>query len=188
MSTENSYTRLLAEARSGSRAGMGELAVVVWERLHPFVLRVTLNPDLTEDVLQETILALLSGLDDLRDPSRFWPWMYRIAWSKIQNHVRSRRVRSSAEASFLRAQADPDGTRGDGDSPLDVQVRREMQQQVSSAVGRLSPSHREVLRQHYYGQMEYAEIAQETQVDAARIRIRSFRAKKSLRSRLACCL
>jgi RNA polymerase sigma-70 factor, ECF subfamily len=187
MTTENQCVQWLAEARSDSRTGMGELAILVWQRLYPFVLRVTLNHDITEDVLQETVLSLLCGLDGLRDPARFWPWMYRIAWSKIQNHVRSHRVQCAAEASFARLQLDPEGVWEDGDSPLDAQVRKEMRQQVSIAVDRLPRPYREVLHLHYYDQMPYAEIAERAKTTPARIRIRSFRAKRSLRSRLACC-
>jgi RNA polymerase sigma factor (sigma-70 family) len=78
--------------------------------------------------------------------------------------------------------------RGDGDSPLDTQVRKETRQQVSKAIDRLSPSYQEVLHLHYYDQMPYAEIAEQTKTTSARIRIRSFRAKRSLKSCLACCL
>ncbi len=188
MDTEKQYGQWLAEARAGSRSAMGELALLVWERLHPFVLRVTLSRDTTEDVLQETLLALLCGLEGLRDPSRFWPWIYRIAGSKIQNHHRSRHLRSSAETSYLKAQEDPEGLRGEGDSPLDVQLLQERRQDVAQALDRLAPSYQEVLHLHYYDQMPYAEIAARTGTSLARIRIRSFRAKRSLRSRLACCL
>ena len=188
MRAENEYVEWLAEARSGSRTGMGKLAALVWERLYPFVLRVTLSHDITEDVLQETLLSLLCGLDSLRDPARFWPWIYRIAWSKIQNHVRSHRVQCAAEASFARLQPDPEGVREDGDSPLDVQVREETVREVSKAVDRLALPYKEVLHLHYYDQMPYAEIAERTQTTPTRVRIRSHRAKKSLKSRLTCCL
>jgi RNA polymerase sigma factor (sigma-70 family) len=193
MSTENAYAEtqefgsLLAEARSGSRTGMGELAILVRERLHPFVMRVTFSPDIAEDVLQETLLSLLCGLDGLRDPDRFWPWIYRIAWTKIQNHARSHRLQSSAEALFARSQTDPDGMRGGGDDPLDVQVRNETRQEVANAMVGLSERHREVLHLRYYDQMPYAEMARRTQTTPAHIRLRTFRAKRSLRSRLACC-
>ncbi len=194
MTTENAYTEtqdfasLLAEARAGSRTGMGELAVLVRERLYPFVIRVTLSRDITEDVLQETLLSLLCGLEGLRDPDRFWPWIYRIAWTKIQNHVRSHRLQNSAETLFARSQVDQEGVRGDGGNPLEVQVLNETRQQVSHALAHLSRPHREVLHLHYYDQMPYAEIAARANTTPARIRIRTFRAKKSLRARLACCL
>src|SRR4030042_3189602 len=102
MSAENEHTQLLAEVRSGDRASMGRLGALVWERLYPFVFRTTLSHDVTEDVLQETLLSLLCCVGSLRDPARFWPWMYRIAWSKIQDTHRRRRRRSSVEGAVLR--------------------------------------------------------------------------------------
>jgi len=96
MSKDNEYIQqLLSEARSGSRASMGRLAVIIWKRMYPFVFRTTLNHDLTEDILQETLLTVIRQVTSLRERPRFWPWMYRIAWSKIQDNLRRRRVRTS---------------------------------------------------------------------------------------------
>ena len=73
MSDESGYMQFLAEARSGGQAGMGRLAVLVWERLFPFVLRTIRNRDAAEDILQETLLTMLRRLDSLRDGRRFGP-------------------------------------------------------------------------------------------------------------------
>jgi DNA-directed RNA polymerase specialized sigma24 family protein len=68
MNEDNEYIQqLLSEARSGSRTSMGRLAVVVRERLYPFVFRITLNHDLTEDVLQETLLSIVRQVTSLRE-------------------------------------------------------------------------------------------------------------------------
>jgi RNA polymerase sigma-70 factor (ECF subfamily) len=185
---KDEHIQLLAEARLGDRAGMGKLAALVWKRLYPFVFRVTFNHDVTEDILQETLLSLLCGVNGLREPDRFWPWMYRIAWSKIQNHRRSRRMQYSAETSFLTLQSGGDMTRGENDSPLDAQVQEETRRQVAEAVDQLAGRHREVLYLRYYDQMPYAEIAARAKATPSRIRVRSHRAMKALKSRLACCL
>ena len=95
MSDDNEYIQqLLSEAGSGSRASMGRLAVIVWERLYPFVLRTTLNHDVTEDILQETLLTVIRKITSLRESRRFWSWVYRVAWSKIQDNLRRHRLRS----------------------------------------------------------------------------------------------
>ena len=92
MSSDNEYIqKLLSEARSGSQTSMGRLAVIARERLYPFVLRTTFNHDVTEDILQETLLAVVQQIASLRECQRFWPWVYRIAWSKIQDTLRRRR-------------------------------------------------------------------------------------------------
>ena len=94
MKKDNKYIqKLLSSARSGSRKSMGQLAVVVWERLYPFVFRTTFDHDLSEDILQETLLAVMREVASLREPRRFWPWVYRIAWNKIQDSRRRSRLR-----------------------------------------------------------------------------------------------
>lgn len=87
--------RLLSQARSGSQTSMGRLAVIVRERLYPFVFRTTLNHDVTEDILQETLLTVVRQVTSLRESRRFWPWVYRIAWSKTQDSLRRRRLQPS---------------------------------------------------------------------------------------------
>lgn len=190
MSEDNEYIQqLLSEAGSGSRASMGRLAVIVWERLYPFVLRTTLNHDVTEDILQETLLSVVRQVTSLRESRRFWPWVYRIAWSKIQDNLRRRRVRSSGKAWLLRNQYLAYDIQAGRDSLLEAKIHEETLQQVSALVEQLSRQHRDVLRLRYYEQLPYAQIALLTRTTPEKARVRFYRAKKSLKaSLLACCL
>lgn len=186
MTAENEHSELLAEVRSGDRAGMDRLAALVWERLYPFVLRTTLRHDATEDVLQETLLCLLNRVDSLRDPERFWPWMRRIAWSKIQDIHRRRQLESKAESSLLHGAAYVK-RQSSAVSVLDAQVRAETLEQVSSAVEQLSREHQDVVRLRYYDQLPYDAIASLTRTTPQRVRVQFHRAKNSLKTRLTCC-
>jgi RNA polymerase sigma factor (sigma-70 family) len=177
----------LAEARSGDRAAMGRLAGLVWDRVYSFALRTTLDHNAAEDVVQETLLAMICGLGTLRDSGRFWPWIYRIAWSKIRNRGRDRRLRSCLEMELLRTAATLDRCRHD-DNPLDVHIREETVEQVSAALGRLNDRYRDVLQLRCYDGLDYAEIAARTRTTPARARIHFHRAKNSLKERLACCV
>ena len=104
MNQDNEYIQqLLSEARLGSRRSMGRLAVIVRERLYPFVFRTTFDHDLTEDVLQETLLTVVGQVACLREKRKFWPWVFRIAWSKLQDNLRRRRHQSSGKAYVSRA-------------------------------------------------------------------------------------
>jgi RNA polymerase sigma-70 factor (ECF subfamily) len=185
MSKDNKYIQqLLSEARSGSRASLGRLAVVVRERLYPFVLRTTLNHDLTEDVLQETLMTLVRKVDSLRDGRKFWPWVFRVAWSRTQDNLRRRRLRYFKKAELFRNQC-----RADNNSPLEAKIHEEQLRQVSDMVEQLSRQHRDVLRLRYYEQLPYAKIASLTRTTPQEARVRSHRARKSLKARLpACCL
>jgi RNA polymerase sigma-70 factor (ECF subfamily) len=186
MNDESGYIQFLAEARSGGQAGMSRLAVLVWERLYPFVFRTTQNRDATEDILQETLLTMLRRLSSLRDGQRFWAWIYRIAWSKIQDRVRDRRLRSLHETT-VRERGEAEGClAGDGD-PLDVQVREETLQQVSAAITRLNHRQRDILQLRCYEELPYTEIAARTRTSPDKVRVRFHRAKKSLQAQLVHC-
>lgn len=188
MSDDSRYIQLLAEARSGDRAAMGRLAGLVWDRVYAFAYRTTLDHNATEDVVQETLLAMICRLGTLRDNRRFWPWIYRIAWSKIQNGHRDRRLRSSFEMKWLRTKSAANNGFVSDDTPLDTQVREESVQRVAAAVNQLSRDHRDILELRCYDDLGYAEIAARTRTSPARARTHFHRAKKSLKDRLACCV
>ena len=186
MSDESGYIQFLAEARSGGQAAMGRLAVLVWERLYPFVLRMTQNRDATEDILQETLLTMLRRLGSLREGERFWPWIYRIAWSRIQDRVRDRQLASRHETTVRRQTQADQCWSGDND-PLEAQVRVETLQQVSAAITRLNQWQRDILHLRCYEELPYAEIAARTRTSPEKVRVRFHRAKESLRARLVQC-
>lgn len=182
---DKNIQQLLCQARSGSRKSLGKLAVVVWKRLYPFVFRTTLNHDLTEDVLQETLLAVVRRVASLRETQRFWPWVYRVAWSKIQDNHRRSRLRSSSRVSLLRYHAND--SQGSGDSLLDAQIHTESLRQVSEVFEKLSRQQKDVLRLRYYDQLPYDRIASMTSTTPQMARVQSHRAKKSLKARLLTC-
>ncbi len=185
MGDHSGAIQFLAEARSGGQAALGRLAVLVWERLYPFIFRLTLSRDTTEDVLQETLLTMLRRLRALRDSERFWPWIYRIAWNKVQDRLRDRRLQSRSEAILLRHRS---GEEGAADSnPLAAQVRAETLEQVAAALTRLDDHQRDILRLRCYDDLPYTEIAARTRTSPDGARVRFHRAKKSLRTQLACC-
>ena len=183
MSAEDEHLTLIAEVQAGDRESMDRLAALVRKRLYPFALRTTLNYHVTEDVLQETLVSMLRGVESLRDPARFWPWLYRIAWSKIQDTRRRRRLESNAEGT-LSTQADRELCDA---SVLDAQVRAETLELVSHAVDQLCEEHRDVVRLRYYHELPYSDIASMTRTTPQRVRVQFHRAKQSLKARLACC-
>jgi RNA polymerase sigma factor (sigma-70 family) len=190
MSSDNEYIqKLLSQARSGSQTSMGRLAVIVWERLYPFIFRTTFNHDVTEDILQETLLAVVMQVSSLRKSQRFWPWVYRIAWNKIQDHLRHRHRQSCVKASFFGNRYIASDSQLDSDNLLDVKIREETFQQVRTIVEQLSYQHRDILHLRCYEQLPYAKIASLTQTTPEKVRVQLYRARKILKAHLpACCI
>jgi len=174
--------QLLSEARSGNRAGMERLAGIVRQRLYPFVYRTTLNHDMTEDVLQETLLTMVGQIASLRNKRRFWPWVFRIAWSKLQDNLRSSRHQRSVKTSLLRNQL-YEAAPGGG-SLLEATILDERLRQLSALTGQLSRRHRDILYLRYYEQLRYTEIAAITRTTPQQARAQFHRVREYLKARL----
>jgi len=174
--------KLISEARSGDGASMGQLAVIVRTRLHPFVLRTTLDYDLTDDILQETLLSMLGQLTSLRDCRKFWPWVFRIAWNKFQDCLRLRELQSAVKAELVRSrQCEP---QSDGESPVQAEIRTEVFGRLAEALEQLSRRQKDVLCLRYYEQLSYAKIAALTSISPEKARAQCHRAKKTLKKKL----
>lgn len=180
--TTNFIQDVLAQARAGRRAGMERLAIAVREQLYPFVLRATWDHDLTEDILQETLLVMIRQLGSLRETTKFWPWVYRIAWSKVQDHLRAARLNSAAKAS-LRCSLSHDSEAGPG-SVLEASIHDETLHRLSALLEQLSRSHRDVLHLRCYEQLPYTEIASLMRTTPQMARARFHRATQSLKAQL----
>jgi RNA polymerase sigma-70 factor (ECF subfamily) len=133
-------------------------------------------------VLQETLLTMVGQIASLRDERRFWPWVFRIAWSKLQDNHRRSRAQGSGMASFLRNQ--PHQTRAGGENLLDATIHAERLQQLSEIVEQLSRQHRDILRLRYYEQLPYSKIAALIHTTPQKARARFHRAKKFLKAQI----
>ncbi|WP_029415412.1 RNA polymerase sigma factor [Brevundimonas bacteroides] len=80
---------LVAAARAGSDAAFARLVAAHQAPLRAFLRRTLGGFDLADDVAQETFVAAWTSLGRLKDPARFRPWLFGIAWKKAQDALRS---------------------------------------------------------------------------------------------------
>jgi len=182
MSGSIEYTVELArKAQLGDRESLNRLAEAARVRLHEYVFRLTLQEDLTQDIVQETILEMLRIFEKLRRRERFWPWLYGIAFNKVRNHYGKRwrqKTRSFSETGYEPQVA------GGGDALAEA-VTAELRQVVLQCIGELEPRHRAVLSMRCYDQMSYVEIASLMNRSEIAVRALFYRAKKALARRLS---
>ena len=80
----------MGQAQAGNQEAVDRLAGYARVRLSQYIGRVTLGDDLTGDVVQESIIAMLRHLPALQQPEQFWPWLYRIAVNMLNRQYRQR--------------------------------------------------------------------------------------------------
>lgn len=162
---------------------MGCLAALVQARLFPYIRKFTPDAHTAEDVLQETLLAMLERLPELRRPDCFWPWIRRIAHSKVQDHLRDRRRNHRMRETLV-----PDPTRAPlpmtEPDTLDTILQEEAHEQLACALEQLTDRSRVVLHLRFHERMSYPEIAARMGATPGQIRTQLHRARKRLRNAL----
>jgi len=179
MGDMDDYTELVRKAQLGDERALNRLAELARERLRGYVFRITLADDLTEDILQESMLEMFKFLDKLDKADRFWPWLRRIAANKISHHYA--RQQQQKKVSMGAKKAMP---RHGGEGIANL-VGQELKQTVLAAMGQLKPRHRHVLVLRCYEEMRYADIAHEMGCSEFGARRLFYRAKKALTKQLA---
>lgn len=175
------YVGLVEKAQLGDKECLSRLAEAARERLYSYVYRYTLADDLTNDIVQESILKMLEAIGELREAEKFWPWLYKIALNIIHHqHRKEGHHRGPGEPDMNQAQKHKDSQ----EVIADV-VYREFREGVFAAMRELKAEHRSIINLRCYDQMPYCEIAKAIGCSEFAAQKLFYRAKKSLKKKLA---
>ena len=180
----NSYHDEVAQIDPGSGEHIDRLTIAVRERLAPFIFGRMKDPHAAEDVLQETLLTMIERLDGLRRAECFWPWIFRVARRKMQDHFRrqerwaamKKNARYESERRLLGAREEI--------GVLERMIVAESARKLSEAIRDLDVHQQQVVRLRCFKQMPYDKIADGTRMSQGQARINLHRAKLRLKRRL----
>jgi len=167
---------LVRQAQQGHPEARRDLVEIVEARLAEYVGRLTLDRDLTTDIVQESIAEMLKILNTLKDPERFWCWLYTITLNKVRAHYRQHWRHKGTSLS----QVKQDWLEADHQDVLAELVTEELKQIVVRAICELEPRQRAVLTMRCYDQMSYAQISETMGCTQLGARALFHRAKKTL--------
>lgn len=160
--------------RDGSedlRDRFDRLCAPLRDELFRFVVWLTRNPGVADDVVQETLMRAWTRLDSLKDEGAVKPWLLKIARREAARHFgRKRHVIASIHD--LVETNDPALARHDPQDDRDVR----------DAIFALEDDYREPLVLQVLLGLTTAEIAAVTGVNQATVLTRLFRARNKLRT------
>ena len=131
-----------------------------------------------EDLVQQSLLALLEGRERLADPTRLRAYVFGIAHNVLREHLRAltRERQFDGEVSSL-AELDP--------SPTSIVARKREQRLLLEALRRLPLRHQIALELYYWEHLDTVEIAEVLGISASAMRSRMARARELLEAELA---
>jgi RNA polymerase sigma-70 factor (ECF subfamily) len=180
------YVELVKQAQLGDQESMNCLARLAKGRLCAYIYRLTLSYDLTQDLLQETLLEMIESLKRLERADRFWSWLYRTATGKAQHHFRELRGRKKVlQMSAISKENLAKLTSSEASDGLSAMVRKELKEAVFGALARLKFRHRTILVLRCIEQKPYSEIASIMDCSEMAAQLLFFRAKRSLKRQLS---
>ena len=177
---------LLGGCRDGKRDAWDALFDKYYGVAARFVFQLSgdFSHEDTEEICQETFLAVVRNIDSFQGKSSFQTWLLRIAANKAMDYREKARA---AKRGGNVVHVSLDGA-VEGDSPPTAMTSRasapdillqsaETCRLVRQSLDRLGDSCREIIELRYFGDLSYAEIAAELKLNA-----------KTVSSRLSKCL
>jgi RNA polymerase sigma-70 factor (ECF subfamily) len=175
------HDELVRKAQLGDKECLNRLAEAARVHLCEYVLRLTLREDLTQDIVQESILEMFKVFKKLKSTEKFWSWLDGIAFNKIRGYYGRQWRHKTIPISDIDRQL----AIGDSQSALAEMINQELKQIVLVSMRELSPRHRAVLTMRCYKDMPYSEIARLMGCTEFGAQALFYRAKKALAKKLS---
>lgn len=185
MMQDETWSKLVRQAKKGQKDDLNQLAQDAKGNLCAYIYRVTLDYDLTQDLSQEVLLQMVKSIDGLKDAECFWPWLYRIAQRKIQQHFKVKQKKTPVFGSDFYKDLISKYSEYHREDGLRELLQQELSKKVIVAMKHIKQQYRAVLSLRCFEELPYSDIAVAMQCSEVRARVLFFRAKQALSKQLA---
>jgi RNA polymerase sigma-70 factor (ECF subfamily) len=163
---------------------LDSLIVEYQHRLLRYLLYLTSNRELAEDLFQETWMRVLLRGAQFKGDSRFDTWLFTIARNLVIDYRRRRTMASLEELAERGDDERPFEIASTAPTPFDHYLTRQNGQIVAEALLTLDPLHREVLVLRFHEEMALEEIAAVTCAPLSTVKSRLYRGMAALKPRI----
>jgi RNA polymerase sigma-70 factor, ECF subfamily len=170
---DSSDEALISLIADGDKRAMQVLYARHNVRVYRFILRLTGNQSLAEDLVSEVFLDVWRQAEGFESKSQVSTWLLAIARYKALSALRRRtdeHLDDHTAASIEDTADDPETVVGTKDRNIIVQ----------KCLTKLSPAHREVIDLVYYHEKSVEEVAKIVGVPAATVKTRMFYARSKM--------
>jgi RNA polymerase sigma-70 factor (ECF subfamily) len=166
---------LLGRVSEGDRDAFRRLYAQYHRRLHRFLMRLTRERQLTEEVINDTMMVVWQHAADFRGASRVSTWILGIAYRRALKTLERTR-NTNAQDIIVAAASVPDGALLDA-----LSYGTETHDWIDSALAKLSSEHRIVIELAYFLGLSCEEIAEIVGCPLGTVKTRMFYGRERLR-------
>ncbi|HSK23298.1 MAG TPA: bifunctional nuclease domain-containing protein [Egicoccus sp.] len=171
---------LVRQARTGQPEAFAALFQRYEAPLHAVAAAMLGDRDVARDVVQDTALVALNGLDRLRNPDLVGAWLSGICRNLCRRRLRSR-LRAEWSWTALQGGRVPLHQPDQHATPEEAIVRAEAAEAVRRAVADLPDGQRDAVQLFYLDDHSYREVGEALGLEVNAVKARLHRARRGLR-------
>ena len=162
--------------RERDRRAFEELYRKYQTRLARFVGNLVRQPQIVEEVLDDTLMVVWERAADFKGESKLSTWIFAIAYRKAMKAIRRYDAPVEDHEAENRASQEV--------SPEDAFGQARLHCVLRDVMNELSPDHRGVVELTYFQDLSYREIAEIMDCPVDTVKTRMFYARRQLKLRL----
>lgn len=165
---------IVMRSQQGDREAFAALVEAIGDRLHAISQGVLRDRSLAEDATQQALLQIWRDLPQLRTPTAFEAWAFRLTVRTC--YAEAKRARRSMPGSIDEIRREP--------SIADDTARVADREQLERGFVQLSLDHRTVVVMRHYLDLPLEDIAETLAIPVDTVRSRLYHALRALRAAL----
>ncbi|MEX1000894.1 MAG: sigma-70 family RNA polymerase sigma factor [Crocinitomicaceae bacterium] len=145
--------KLIDQFRKDPQYGFQLIVQHYQERVYWQIRRLTKNHQDTEDVMQIVFIKVWKGLDDFREASNLYTWIYRIAFNETHTFLKQRSQRSpiNMDPPLFETNHSTEGNEISGEK---------IEALLQQAIATLPEKQRQVFELKYFDELKFKEISE----------------------------
>jgi len=151
--TDSELVQLFLDEKSRNNA-FGLIVRKYQEKLYWHIRKILISHDDTDDVLQNTMINAYNGLENFREDSSLYTWLYRIATNEALSALKSKKRRLFMNLDDVRPLLEKSLTEDPYLNGDEIQIR------LQKAILALPEKQRLVFNMKYFDDMKYEDISE----------------------------
>ena len=147
-----------------------------YQKVYAFLYRLCADPDLAEDLTQETSLQAYKSFHKFRGDCEVFTWLAAIGKHTYFKYLKKKKLHLDAANLELVAQSYLQNE----DSPEEHIHRKDVEKAVRKVVENIPKKYRDVVLLRIYAELPFSQIAQSLKISESSAKVIYFRAKKML--------